>query len=223
MTKPQMIGDPFRTFVYRRNTRGRGPERTWSALFRCECGTEFVTTLRNVISGKTKSCGCYVAKMTSRTHRTHGMSRSKTYKSWLKMIERCYSKKNNRYYAYGARGIAVCERWHLFENFLSDMGPRPEGTSLDRIDANKHYEPCNCRWATRQEQARNKRNSIYITIGDETASLADWSDRSGIKYATILRRLKAGWEAKKAVFDPVFSSDRWPCMESTNGAIHTRR
>lgn len=85
------------------------------------------------------------------------MTRSPTYNTWQSMLQRCYYSKNISYKYYGARGITVCERWRVFENFLADMGERPEGTTIDRDDVNGHYEPGNCRWASPTTQRHNRR------------------------------------------------------------------
>lgn len=105
---------------------------------------------------------------------------------------------------YGGRGITVCDRWKdNFENFLVDMPPHPgKGYSIDRIDNDGNYEPGNCRWATREEQARNKRNNHIIRVGDRALTLAEWAATSGVKRATIAHRLKSGWSAERAVTTP---------------------
>ena len=98
----------------------------------------------------------------------------------------------------------MCARWaESFENFLQDMGERPEGKSLDRIDGNGNYEPSNCRWATNKEQARNHSLNRIVTVDGESKCVAEWSDLSGVKRAAIYRRLAGGWEPSRAVFTAV--------------------
>jgi len=116
-----------------------------------------------------------------------------TYQSWSGIIARCFNHKNNRYHLYGGRGITVCERWLKFDGFLSDMGERPPGKTIDRIDNNGPYSPNNCRWATAQEQGRNRRNNRVITAFGETLTIGEWALRYGIGRQMIAWRLDAGW------------------------------
>lgn len=140
-----------------------GKDRTRGWLCVCDCGRETVTTSTRLKSGATTSCGCFVVEAARATRKLlggpvrHGHSHSPTYRSWYAMRQRCENRKNKRFEIYGGRGISVCERWKLFDNFLEDMGARPEGKTLDRIDCDGNYEPANCRWATASEQMKNRR------------------------------------------------------------------
>lgn len=146
-------------------------------LFRCDCGTEKVISVSAVINANspTRSCGCFrreKARNFGRNFRTHGeagFNVTPEYQTWLAMRHRCRNPKVPGFKNYGGRGIVVCDRWQTFENFLSDMGRRPDsGFSLDRVDNDGDYEPGNCRWATRLEQAANQRHSNqYLRARDE--------------------------------------------------------
>lgn len=138
---------------------------------------------------------------------THGQSSSATYKTWASMIQRCTNERMPQYPDYGGRGIMVCERWlSSFENFLSDMGTRPRGMTIDRRDNDGDYEPGNCRWATRSTQQRNTRATVMITAWGVTKSLAEWIDGRPFTRTCVMHRLKnLGWPPEKALTEP---SDR---------------
>ena len=127
-------------------------------LFKCECGNEKVLNTNNVKNGNTTSCGCVALRG---NNLKHGMNKTKTHYCWYGMRSRCFDKNRIDYKYWGGRGITICSRWlgkNGFENFLSDMGEKPEGLSLDRIDNDGNYCPENCRYATSKQQNNNKRN-----------------------------------------------------------------
>lgn len=126
----------------------------------CDCGKQVTVRSQSLRKGETTSCGCARAERMRAEKTTHGLYKTPTYNSWRSMLARCSDSTHRNFKDYGGRGITVCSRWReSFENFLADMGERPPDKSLDRIDTNGHYEPGNCRWATRTEQNRNKRST----------------------------------------------------------------
>lgn len=138
----------------------------------------------------------------------HGSKKNQSpeYKCWIGVKKRCYEKQCHGYERYGGRGIIMCDRWKFsFANFLSDMGPKPSlDHSLDRFpDVNGNYEPGNCRWATRKEQSRNKRNNIYVDYNGEKVLLADLAEKNGLESRVVRDRLKSGWELHEAVTTPL--------------------
>lgn len=143
-----------------------GKRKGASWICHCDCGNTKVISAENIKRGKAKSCGCASNEFRSKSLTVHGQSRRKggkpsgAWSSWNAMISRCTQLGNAQYHDYGGRGISVCESWKSFENFYSDMGDRPEGMSLDRIDPNGSYSAANCRWATPKQQTANRRPNI---------------------------------------------------------------
>jgi len=129
----------------------------------------------------------------------HGMCRTPEYGTWVRMIRRCTDPNLKHYKDYGGRGISVCERWRVLDNFLADVGVRPKGTSLDRINNDGNYEPENCRWATHTDQMRNKRSNVLISLNGKTQCVAVWAKELGILDDTIRWRLKRGWPADRVL------------------------
>jgi hypothetical protein len=174
----------------------QGEQTQWRCL--CFCGTTINVNASHLKNGHTKSCGCLICDMIKERSTKHGHKRrsgaSPEYESWLGAKARCYRQTHKRYKDWGGRGITMCDRWlNSFEAFAADMGPRPEGTSLDRYpDNNGPYAPGNCRWATRQEQASNTHNG-------QTLSIAEWSRLLHISYNCLQTRLSRGWSIARAL------------------------
>lgn len=180
-------------------SKRQGYYNYWKCL--CDCGNETIVLGNNLKKGNTKSCGCLSSRLTLKERATtHGQTRTKTYNSWRAMKDRCYCASHKEYKRYGAVGVYVCDRWkNSFENFLLDMGERPEGSSIERIDNSKGYFPENCTWATAEQQANNKTNSKIIEFNGKKMSVAMWGKHLGIKAATIHARLKRNWSIEKTL------------------------
>lgn len=149
----------------------------------------------------------------------HGMCGSRTWTSWQMMHRRCagYTETHRKHYT--DKGIKVCERWEDFNAFLADMGTRPEGMTLDRIDINGPYSPENCRWATHTEQMGNRSNSVHITLNGVTKCMSQWAKELGLTHETIKQRLRKGWPVEMVLSAQRFyyRSGRRPYKEKQNG------
>lgn len=171
-----ITGQRFALLVVLCEVPGRRYGKVVHRRFRClcDCGEETTTTLHALRSGHTRSCGCLQREIVRMKGLRHGHARrkkaSKTYWIWHGIIQRCTYAKSAAYKYYGGRGIKVCDRWLVFDNFLADMGEKPPGKTIDRINNDGHYEPDNCRWATMKEQSQNKNNNNQYTKGRKSLS-----------------------------------------------------
>jgi hypothetical protein len=196
---------PFEGRVFGRLTIVRRSEmRNMYWWCQCSCGSLEKEIYRSsLISGATQSCGCIHKEVVSRASKTHGMSKTKIYRLWSMMLDRCRNPRNTFYGEYGGRGICVCESWLKFQNFYADMGEKPEGKSLDRINNNGCYSPENCRWASRVEQARNRRNNRMVTYKGKSQSLSAWAEELNANFNTLNTRAQRGWSDERIIATPI--------------------
>ena len=186
-----------------------GPIKYGRASWRCtcDCGQSVIVDARTLRTGMKKACCLNGHFWQQETGAYGGLSRkhSAEYRALYDARRRCEDRRHWRYKDYGAKGIRVCDRWHDFKNFLADMGPRPsKNYSLDRYpDPHGNYEPGNCRWATREEQHRNMRNSVYVEYKGERVLLLDVLKEAKIKRTIVRGRLNTGWSLEDALTVPI--------------------
>lgn len=181
------------------------PKRTgWECI--CDCGNIVISETNKLTSGHTHSCSCLQKDTVANNRRIHGMTRTRTYRIWQLMRDRCKNPKNPNYKNYGGRGITVCRRWsgaNGFPSFFADMGEILEPFTIERIDNDKGYSPNNCKLATKEEQANNTRQNIHFTHNGKTKTLAQWVKSDGVvSYGATLRRLSLGWTFEDALITP---------------------
>lgn len=185
------------------NEHSRSTDGTVYWLCVCDCGKHKAVIGTSLRAGRAKSCGCASPKFTTETTRSHGMSRTRTYRIWHGMRQRCSDAAKGKVRRnYFDKGIRVCERWEQFENFFADMGEAPEGMSIDRIDGNGNYEPGNCRWATPIQQGNNTSSNVSIEHRGEKKTISEWAREIGVKANTLLYRIRRNLPEEK-IFNPV--------------------
>jgi hypothetical protein len=166
----------------------------------CECGKRKEVLGSLLRNSMTQSCGCLQKESISKVNFKHGMAKSNIWSIHRSMMDRCYSPNNKAYKHYGARGISVCDRWHDFESFFKDMGNKPDGMSLERVNNNGNYSPDNVIWADSKTQANNRTNSVMLTYNNRTQTMAQWCEEIDLKIATVWARLnKYGYSVEQAL------------------------
>lgn len=169
----------------------------------CDCGESVTVLAASLRKGNTKSCGCY---KTEKLREKGGIRQlyPKIYLAFSAMIARCHNPSVESYSRYGGRGIQVCDRWrHSFDNFIADMGPKPtESHTIERVDNDRGYEPGNCTWATRGEQASNRRSNRYVECRGERLTVTQWASRLGVSPGTLSYRVRNGWDDERAILTP---------------------
>jgi len=154
--------------------RVTAPRPTYLCL--CDCGKTKVIPSTQLLAGRTNSCGCLLSEIVKKLHTKHGKSNTTEFRIWAGMIARCYTPSATGYKNYGGRGITVCQHWRdAFAGFYADMGPRPKGMSLDRINPNSAYTPENCKWSTALEQANNKTDNHFVEAYGQRKTISQWA------------------------------------------------
>ena len=201
--KPSLEGLRFGRLLVSHRV-GDGKRHKWVCA--CDCGNTAGATYTNLTNGDTKSCGCLrkeIAAALGRSRKLPGRN-SAEYKTWIAIKGRCYNTNHQDFPNYGGRGVRVSDAWlKSYAQFLRDMGVRPTGMSIDRIDVNGDYAYGNCRWATDETQANNKRDNRYVEYRGLTLTVSQWAGKQGMSKQCLLERLDAGWSIEKSLTAPV--------------------
>ncbi len=174
-----------------------------TAYCQCSCGTQRSYRKVDLKRGATRSCGCW---NTDRIKK-HGMENSSTYDCWAAMLYRCRTPSCELYNEYGGRGITVCARWYDFKKFFADMGEKPDGYTIERINNDGNYKPSNCRWATHKEQMRNRRVTLRTMYGGKMTAISEVAEIHGVGRKRLAARLARGIPLEKALLKEKFT--RW--------------
>ena len=205
MKSKNLINQKFGKLLVVNKSYSKNHKVYWECI--CDCGKTCFVTTSNLKCNKIKSCGCLKVEKITNRNSTHNQRNTKLYEVWKTIKQRCLNPNNKAYNNYGGRGITICPEWQ--ENFISFynwsiINGYKEGLTIDRIDNNGNYEPSNCRWASRIIQSNNTRSNRFITINNETKSLADWCRIYNISYSLVMQReKKLKWDIIKSITTPV--------------------
>lgn len=200
-----------RKFNRWRVLRYAGKDKSGNTLWkcRCKCGTTRTIRAGHLTSGASKSCGCLRTEKMVKRSTKHGHARrgrhSAEYDIWVSMRARCNDRRNKSWSQYGGKGVRVCKRWEVFENFYADLGPRPKGTSLGRKNDAGDYRRGNVEWQTVAQQAAHR---ARLTVDGVTRSVAEWAKITGLRFQTIRRRRALGWKPLECVVGRIKQAKR---------------
>lgn len=195
-----ITGQRFGRLVAIRPIKGKlgKRQRQWFCL--CDCGNANTLNTNVLLSGISRSCGCFQIEARIDNNTTHDQSKTSEYSAWQNMKRRCDNVSSRSYPNYGGRGIAYDARWSIFENFIADLGPKPtRAHTLERINNELHYGPTNCVWETRKVQARNRRTSKLFTHQGQTRCLAEWERELNLPLHSIGTRMRRGYTFEQAI------------------------
>lgn len=200
-TAPDLTGETFGRLIVIGRFESEEPQHDSEWVCVCSCGKVTIKTRSNLKSDHSQSCGCLKSEKAT----THGKRKTRLYRIWLGMRDRCTNVTSPNFQNYGGRGISVCAEWDDFQTFYQwamANGYKPALT-IDRLDVNGNYCPQNTRWATSIEQNRNRRNNHLLTYAGKTMPISQWADETGLNQSTILRRVNfLGWSAEQALTTP---------------------
>lgn len=208
-----------KSFSRRHVTACGGYLNYWNCV--CECGSDTEVTNRNLTSGHTLSCGCLRDQINSKVHTVHGYARKgqihPVHAVWRKIIQRCDYEADPRFHRYGGRGIKLCDRWRVFENFAEDMmaGWKP-GLTVERKDNDGDYCPENCTWDTRKVQANNRSTNVCVEIDGKRFTMSQLSEKIGINAGLLRWRMKMRWPIERLIVPPTHKQT--VCQKSQNTA-----
>ena len=170
----------------------------------CICGNILNKSTQSLRKGKMPSCGCLHGAIVTENKTRHGLCNTRIYRIWRCMLNRCEYKGHDKYKNYGGKGITVCERWHLFDNFYADTKEGyADNLTINRIDNNLGYNKNNCNWKTMKEQCNHRSTSRYFSYNGETLTVSEWSDKLNIRHDLFRKRLSYGWDFNKIITTPV--------------------